>query len=93
MRLKPEKIDDISQKVLEELKNNPEVALRKDEVEVLHEIKAIIIRDLEREDELEEEVRVILQKHMNRIYRDDISYTELVRKAKRQLARERGLVL
>ena len=93
MRLKPEKIDDLSRKILEEFKNHEEIAFRMDEEEVLHEIKNVITVDLQREDDLEDEVREILQKHMNRIYRDDISYTDLVRKAKRQLAKERGLVL
>jgi len=93
MRLKPEKIDDLAHKIIAEFKQQPEVLLRVDENEVLHEIKSIITMDLKREDDLEEEVREILQKHMKRVYRDDISYVELVRKAKKQLARERGLIL
>ena len=93
MRLKTTKIDDLSQKILAEFKNHEEIAFRMDEEDVLHEIRNVITVDLQREDELEDEVREILQKHMNRIYRDDISYTDLVRKAKRQLAKERGLVL
>ena len=93
MRLKPEKIEDLCRKIIEEFKNREEIVFRSDEEQVLHEIRNIITYDLQREDELEDEVREILQKHMNRIYRDDISYTDLVRKAKRQLAKERGLVL
>jgi hypothetical protein len=93
MRLRREKIDDLSFKILSELKKNPDVVIRGKEENVLHEIKNIITMDLEREDKLEDEVRDLLQKHMKQIYRDDISYIELVRKAKKQLARERGLVL
>ena len=93
MRLKPEKIEHLSVKILTELKNNPDVVFRAKEEDVLHEIKTIITKDLEREDQLEDEVRDLLQKHIKQIYRDDISYIELVRKAKKQLARERGFVL
>ncbi len=93
MRLKPEKIDNLAGKILQELKERPEVAFRADEEEILHEIKNVITTDLKREDELEDEVREILSKHMERIYRDDISFIELVRKAKRQIARQRGIVL
>ena len=93
MRLRPGKIDELSLKILGEMKKNPDVVIRAKEEDVLYEIKTIITKDLEREDKLEDEVRDLLQKHMNQIYRDDISYIELVRKAKKQLARERGLVL
>lgn len=93
MRLKPEKIEDLARKIVDEMKNNPEVLLRVPEEEIFHEIKNIIIMDLEREDKLEEEVHQILKQHMNRVYHEDISYTNLVRKAKKQLAKERGLIL
>ena len=93
MRLKPEKIEDLARKIVDEMKNRSEVLLRVPEEEIFHEIKDIITKDLEREDKLEEEVRQILKKHMNRVYREDISYISLVRKAKKQLAKERGLIL
>ena len=93
MRLRPGKIEALSLKILNELKNNPDTVIRVKEEDVLHEIQSIITMDLEREDQLEDEVRDLLQKHMKQIYRDDISYVELVRKAKKQLAKERGLVL
>ena len=93
MRLKPEKIEDLAGKIVAEMKNHPEILLRAPEENVLHEIKDIIIKDLEREDKLEEEVRQILKQHMNRVNREDISYINLVRKAKRQLAKERGFIL
>jgi hypothetical protein len=93
MRLKPEKIEDLAQKVVQELKKHDDVAFRSDEDVVFHEIKDVIQKDLQREEDLEEEVREILQQHMKRIYRDDISFSDLVRKAKKQMARKRGLVL
>jgi len=93
MRLKPEKIEDLARKILQAMKENPEIAFRSDDDTIIHEIRETILLDLKREDELEDEVRDILQQHMKRIYRDDINYADLVRKAKRQLARERGLIL
>jgi len=92
MRLKPEKIEDLVVKVLQGLKENPDVLLRGKEADIQHEVKSVIIMDLKREDEIEEETRKILQQYMKRIYRDDISFTELLRKAKKQIGRERGLI-
>lgn len=93
MRLKPEKIEDLARKIVAEFKTHPEMALRVSEEDIIHEIKNIITMDLEREDKLEDEVRQILKQHMNRVTREDISYINLVRKAKKQLAKERGLIL
>ena len=92
MRLKPEKIEDLAAKVLQGLKENSDVLLRGKEADIQHEVKSVIIMDLKREDEIEEETRKILQQYMKRIYRDDISFTELLRKAKKQIGRERGLI-
>lgn len=92
MRLKPEKIEDLVAKVLQGLKENPDVLLRGKEADIQREVKSVIIMDLKREDEIEEEARKILQQYMKRIYRDDISFTELLRKAKKQIGRERGLI-
>ena len=93
MRLKPEKIEDLASSIIEELEKNEEIAFRVNRDEIFHEIKNIITVDLQREDDLEEEVREILKQHMNRIYRDDVSFMDLVRTAKKQMAKERGLVL
>jgi hypothetical protein len=92
MRLKPEKIEDLAAKILQGLKENSDVLLRGKEADIQREVKSVIIMDLKREDEIEEEARKILQQYMKRIYRDDISFTELLRKAKKQIGRERGLI-
>ena len=92
MRLKPEKIEDLANKILQGFKADSDVLIRGAENDVLHEIKSVITMDLKREDDIEEEARKILQLHLKRIYRDDISFSDLLRKAKRQMAKERGLV-
>ena len=92
MRLKPEKIEDLAAKVLQGLKENSDVLLRGKEADIQREVKSVIIMDLKREEEREEEARKILQQYMKRIYRDDISFPELLRKAKKQIGRERGLI-
>lgn len=92
MRLKPEKIEDLANKILQGMKEDSDVLIRGEESAIIHEIKSAILLDLQREDEIEEEARKILQQHLKKIYRDDINFTELLRKAKKQMARERGLV-
>ena len=92
MRLKPEKIEDLANKILQGMKEDSDALIRGAESDIIHEIKSAILLDLHREDEIEEEARKILQLHLKKIYRDDINFTELLRKAKKQIARERGLV-
>lgn len=93
MRLKPEKIEDLAQKVVHELKEHSEIAFRSDEDAIFHEIRTVIENDIVREDKLEEEARKLLDQHMNRIRRKNVNYANLVRKAKQQLAKDRGLKL
>ena len=60
---------------------------------VLDSIIDLLTRDFEREDKLDQEVREILNKHMEKIRRDNIEYQTMFRMIKTKLAKERDLVL
>ncbi len=91
MRLRDEKIASLAAQMLEDLKANADVQLLADESEVLHEIRRVIMEDLKAEDALDEEVREILSKHIDRIHREGLDYSVLFRRTKQKLIRERGL--
>lgn len=91
MRLRDEKIASLATQVLEELKANDSVQLLADEEIVSLEIRRVITEDLKAEDALDEEVRQILSKHIDRIHREGLDYSILFRRTKQQLIRERGL--
>ena len=91
MRLREEKIGSLATQLLEDLKANANVQLLADEAAVLHEIRRVVIEDLKAEDALDEEVRQILSKHIDRIHREGLDYSVLFRRTKQRLIRERGL--
>jgi hypothetical protein len=93
MRLRGEKIGNLASQLLESLKANPGVRVLADDAVVLHDIERIITEDLKAEDALDEEVRQILSKHIDRIHREGLDYAVLFRRTKQQLIRERGLTI
>ena len=91
MRLRDEKIASLAAQMLEDLKANADVQLVADESEVLHEMRRVFTEDLKAEDALDEEVRKILSKHIDRIHHEGLDYSVLFRRTKQKLIRERGL--
>ena len=91
MRLRDEKIASLAAQMLEDLKANADVQLVAEESEVLHKMRRVFTEDLKAEDALDEEVRKILSKHIDRIHREGLDYSILFRRTKQKLIRERGL--
>jgi len=91
MRLRDEKIASLAAQMLEDLKANADVQLVAEEAEVLHKMRRVFTEDLKAEDALDEDVRKILSKHIDRIHREGLDYSILFRRTKQKLIRERGL--
>ena len=93
MRLKPEKIENISKKIFAGVKglNKMDVVASPDQVEGT--IRRVIIADLRREDDLEKEAEEILKKHRVAIDRQNMSYNTLVNRTKQELAKKKKIVL
>ena len=92
MRLSPDEIEFIARKIVKTL-----VAAEKlevdDETRVAHGIARVIADELLIEDKLNEEVRDILSQHASQMERSDITYSDMFKKTKRELAKKKGIVL
>ena len=53
----------------------------------------VITDELLIEDRLNEEVREVLAQHTAQMERSDITYSEMFKKVKRELARKKGIIL
>ena len=64
-----------------------------DEPRVTDAIARVIADELSIEDRLNEEARGVLAQHMTHMERSDITYSEMFKKVKRELAKKKGIVL
>lgn len=53
----------------------------------------LIIEEFQKEDKLDQEVREILSKHMEKIRKENIEYQTMFRMLKSKLAKEKNIVL
>jgi hypothetical protein len=64
-----------------------------DKNRLIDEIINLIQEEFVKEDQLDQEVREILSKHMEKIRRENIEYQTMFRMIKTKLAKERNIVL
>lgn len=92
MRLNPDEIEFIARKVMKTL-----IAEQKIEVDseprVVEALVKVIADDLAVEDRLNDEVREVLSQHTTQMDRSDITYSDMFKKVKRELARQKGIIL
>lgn len=67
--------------------------LVEDKNKLVEDIISLIIEEFQKEDKLDQEVREILSKHMEKIRRENIEYQTMFRMIKSKLAKERNIVL
>ncbi len=92
MRLSPDEIQFISRKIVKTLVG-AERLQADDEPQVIEGIARVITDELMVEDRLNEEARQVLAEHSAHIERSDITYSEMFKKVKRELAKKKGIVL
>jgi hypothetical protein len=93
MRLKPERIETLSNLIYEALAANAEITVNEGREKIVGLVRRIITEDLTAEDEIEEEARRLLEQHKTEIQRKGASYEKLFHKAKQKLALERKMVI
>ena len=93
MRLRKKMIDYVAQTVADNLLEKELVTLDVSADTLMTEIRRLITEDLLVEDRLNEEVKEILRAHTDEIDRGDIDYSRMFAMVKRQLVKERGLIL
>jgi hypothetical protein len=86
-------IDYVAQTITDNLLAKGLLTLETSADAVTAECRRLIMDDLLVEDRLNDEVKVILNAHTNEIDRGDIDYSRMFSMVKRQLVRERGLIL
>jgi len=92
MRLSPDEINYISRKIVKVLTTDGRIEVD-DENRVVEGIAHVIVEELQVEDRLNEEVREVLVQHSHQMERSDITYSEMFKKVKRELAKQKGIIL
>ncbi len=93
MRLRPEKVDYLANKITDELKKLKSVKFKAPAEQIAGTIRRVILHDLQREDEIEKEAEELLRQHRQKIEFNNLSYNTLLYKAKQEIARRRKIVL
>ncbi len=93
MRLKKEQIQKIAELVLKGFKEKKLAAFKVPEEKILSRIQEIIIKDLRVESDLDEEVKTMMEKYKAQISSGQIDYQKMFQMIKKQLIKDRGLVI
>ena len=92
MRLSADEVQFIARKIVKTLVAGGRLEVD-DEARVVEGIARVIVDELSVEDRLNEEAREVLAQHMRQMERSDITYSEMFKKVKRELAKKKGIVL
>lgn len=92
MRLNRNQIEHLSFVILRALIKEGKI-LVEDKTRVLEEIINLITEEFIKEDKLDQEVREILNKHMDEIRKGNIEYQTMFKMIKSKLAKERNIVI
>jgi hypothetical protein len=92
MRLTKGQIEHLASSVLRNLTKEGKIIVE-DRTHLLDEVSNLMTDEFQKEDRLDQEVREILNKHMEKIRRENIEYQQMFKLIKTKLAREKGIVL
>ena len=92
MRLNKNQIDHMGFLILRNLQREGKL-LVEEKTSLLDAVIALITEEFQKEDQLDQEVREILSKHMEKIRKENIEYQTMFRMIKTKLAKERNIVL
>ncbi len=92
MRLNKNQIEHMAFIIVRNLAKEGKVILD-DRNKIIEQITNLITEDFQKEDQLDQEVREMLSKHMEKIRKENIEYQTMFRMIKTKLAKERNIVL
>lgn len=92
MRLNKNQIEHMAFIIVRNLAKEGKVILD-DKNKIIEQITNLITEDFQKEDQLDQEVREMLSKHMEKIRKENIEYQTMFRMIKTKLAKERNIVL
>jgi len=92
MRLNKNQVEHLAFVIVRNLVKEGKVILE-DRNRIVESVSNLISEDFLKEDQLDQEVREILSKHMEKIRKENIEYQTMFRMIKTKLAKERNIVL
>ncbi len=92
MRLNKNQIEHLGSMILRNLAKEGKIIIE-NKARLLEEVTNLLIDDFQKEDRLDQEVRELLSKHMEKIRKENIEYQQMFKMIKTKLAREKGIVL
>jgi hypothetical protein len=92
MRLNKNQIDHLAFVILRNLQKDGKVLID-ERTALLDETISLITDEFQKEDQLDQEVRELLSKHMEKIRRENLEYQTMFRMIKTKLAKERNIIL
>jgi len=93
MRLKKERITALVQTLVDQLTEQQAIRLEASKAELISSLEKIITEELLIEDRLEAEVRQILETYRVQIEKGQVDERKMFLMIKKQLAKERGVIL
>jgi len=92
MRLNKMQIEHLAFSIVRNLLKEEKI-IADDKIKLIEQIAQLIYNEFQKEDELDQEVREILNKHIEKIRKENIEYQTMFRMIKTKLAKERNIVL
>ncbi len=92
MRLNKNQIEHLAFIIVRNLAKEGKVLIE-DKTKIVDGISSLLTEEFQKEDQLDQEVREILSKHMEKIRKENIEYQTMFRMIKTKLAKERNIVL
>jgi hypothetical protein len=93
VHLKDEKVEHLAVQLASAVKKCEDAQVLGDQQTLIHTITETIFDDLAAEEDLEDEVKELLEKALAGQSRDSVNYPELFKKAKAELARKKDFIL
>ena len=94
MLLNRDYVAHMASQVVKKLVEDEQISIKEKDVEpVIQRVRVRMLEEITIEDKINEEVRTILTQHQDEMRRAGISYQEMFKKVKGQLARDRKLIL
>jgi len=94
MLLNRDYVGHMASQLVKKLVEDEQIAVKEKDVEpVILKVRNRMMEEITIEDKINEEVRTILTQHQDEMRRAGISYQEMFKKVKGQLARDRKLIL
>jgi hypothetical protein len=94
MLLNRDYVGHMASQVVKKLVEDEQIEIKEKDVEpVILKVRTRMMEEITVEDKINEEVRTILTQHQDEMRRAGISYQDMFKKVKGQLARDRKLIL